>query len=178
MKYNNKLIDQETQLIHLRLKQHWEKLHLDVTKQSDSDIVLNISWLCMINSMINWVNETIAFLDTEVTRLHSILKSSQNVKIFIMTSEEMREEFREINDAQMLWSRKIQSDHSKNLTIAIIFKEYQKYKILFEKESDQKTLFKHQSMQTNCLCMKIMIMQSKSLQSCCMNHCIICWTQS
>ncbi len=80
-----------------------------------------------------------------MTRLHSILKSSQNVKIFIMTSEEMREEFREINDAQMLWSREIQSDHSKNLTIAIIFKEYQKYKILFEKESDQKTLLKHQS---------------------------------
>ncbi len=62
-----------------------------------------------------------------------------------MMSEEMRKEFREINDAQMLWSREIQSDHSKNLVIAIISKEYQKYKILFEKESDQKTLFKHQS---------------------------------
>ncbi len=61
-----------------------------------------------------------------------------------MMSEEMREEFREINDAQMLWSRKIQSDHLKNFIIAIIFKKYQKYKILFEKESDQKTLFKHQ----------------------------------
>ncbi len=57
----------------------------------------------------------------------------------------MREEFREINDTQMLWSREIQSNHSKNLAIAIISKEYQKYKILFEKESDQKTLFKHQS---------------------------------
>jgi len=145
MKYNNKLINQETQLIHLRLEQHWKKLRLDVTKQSDSDIVLDISWLCMINSMIDWVNETIAFLDTETTRLHLILKSSQDVKIFIMTSEEMREEFREINDAQMLWSREIQSDHSKNFAIAIIFKEYQKYKILFEKESDQKTLLKHQS---------------------------------
>ncbi len=62
-----------------------------------------------------------------------------------MMSEEMRKEFREINDAQMLWSREIQSDHSKNFAIAIIFKEYQKYKILFEKESDQKTLLKHQS---------------------------------
>ncbi len=60
-------------------------------------------------------------------------------------SEEMRKEFREINDAQMLWSKEIQSDHLKNLTIAIIFKKYQKYKILFEKESDQKTLLKHQS---------------------------------
>jgi len=145
MKYNNELIDQETQLIHLRLERHWEKLRLDVTKQSDSDIVLDISWLCMINSMINWINETIAFLDTEVMRLHSILKSSQDVKIFIMMSEEMREEFREINDAQMLWSREIQSDHLKNFTIAIISKEYQKYKILFEKESDQKALLKHQS---------------------------------
>ncbi len=145
MKYNNELINQETWLIHLRLERHWKKLHLDVTKQLNSDIVLNISWLHMINSMIDWVNETIAFLDTETTRLHSILKLSQNVKIFIMTSEEMREEFREINDAQMLWSKEIQSDHSKNLAIAIIFKEYQKYKILFEKESDQKALLKHQS---------------------------------
>jgi len=145
MKYNNELIDQETRLIHLRLEQHWKKLRLNVTKQSDNDIVLDISWLRTINSMIDWINETIAFLDTEATRLHSILKSSQNVKIFIMTSEEMREEFREINDAQMLWSWEIQSDHSKNFAIAIIFKEYQKYKILFEKESDQKTLFKHQS---------------------------------
>jgi len=145
MKYNNELINQETWLIHLRLERHWKKLHLNVTKQSDSDIVLDISWLHMINLMIDWVNETIAFLDTETTWLYSILKLSQDVKIFIMTSEEMREEFREINDAQMLWSREIQSDHSKNLTIAIIFKEYQKYKILFEKESDQKTLLKHQS---------------------------------
>ncbi len=145
MKYNNKLIDQETRLIHLRLEQHWKNLRLNVTKQSDSDIVLNISWLHIINSMIDWINETIAFLDTEATRLHLILKSSQNVKIFIMMSEEMRKEFREINDAQMLWSREIQSDHSKNFAIAIIFKEYQKYKILFEKESDQKTLLKHQS---------------------------------
>ncbi len=55
----------------------------------------------------------------------------------------MREEFKEINDAQMLWSKEIQSDHSKNFAIAIIFKEYQKYKILFEKENDQETLFKH-----------------------------------
>ncbi len=45
----------------------------------------------------------------------------------------------------MLWSKEIQSDHLKNLAIAIISKKYQKYKILFEKESDQKTLFKHQS---------------------------------
>jgi len=76
MKYNNELIDQETQLIHLRLERHWEKLRLNVTKQSDSDIVLDISWLHMINSMIDWINETIAFLDTEATRLHLILKSS------------------------------------------------------------------------------------------------------
>ncbi len=62
-----------------------------------------------------------------------------------MMSEEIREEFREINDTQMLWSREIQNDHSKNLIITIISKEYQKYKILFEKESDQKTLLKHQS---------------------------------
>ncbi len=57
----------------------------------------------------------------------------------------MRKEFREINDAQMLWSKEIQSDHLKNLAIAIISKKYQKYKILFKKESDQKTLLKHQS---------------------------------
>jgi len=102
MKYNNELIDQETRLIYLRLERYWKKLRLDVTKQSDSDIVLDISWLHMINLMIDWVNETIAFLDTEATRLHSILKSSQDVKIFVMMSEEMRKEFREINDAQML----------------------------------------------------------------------------
>jgi len=62
-----------------------------------------------------------------------------------MMSKEMREEFREINDAQMLWSREIQSNYLKNFTIVIISKKYQKYKILFEKESNQKTLFKHQS---------------------------------
>ncbi len=44
----------------------------------------------------------------------------------------------------MLWSREIQSNHLKNFTIATISKKYQKYKILFEKESDQKTLLKHQ----------------------------------
>ncbi len=41
----------------------------------------------------------------------------------------------------MLWSREIKS----NFVIAKISKEYQKYKILFEKESDQETLLKHQS---------------------------------
>ncbi len=145
MKYNNKLIDQKIQFIHLRLERHWKKLCLNVMKQSDSDIVLDILWLHMINSMIDWVNETITFLDTEKTWLHSILKSSSNVKIFIMMSKEMHEEFQEISDAQMLWRREIQEDQLKNLTIAIIFKEYEKYKILFEKESDQETLLKHQS---------------------------------
>ncbi len=95
----------------------------------------------MINSMIDWVNETIAFLHTETTRLHSILKSSENVKIFAMTANDMRSELKNNSDAQMLWSRKIKS----NLAIVEISKEYQKYKILFEKESDQETLLKHQS---------------------------------
>ncbi len=110
-------------------------------KQSDSDIVLDISWLHMINSMIDWVNETITFLHTETTRLHLILKSSENVKIFVMTANDMRSELKNSSDAQMLWSREIKS----NLTIVKISKKYQKYKILFEKESDQETLLKHQS---------------------------------
>ncbi len=101
-------------------------------KQSDNNIVLDISWLCMINSMINWVNETIAFLHTETTQLHSILKLSESVKIFAMTANDMRKELKYSSDAQMLWSRKIKS----NLAIIKISKEYQKYKILFEKESD------------------------------------------
>ncbi len=141
MKYNNELIDQKIQLIHLRLEHHWEKLRLDVTKQSDSNIVLDISWLHMINSMIDWINEIIAFLHTETTRLHSILKSSESVKIFVMTVNNMRRELKNSSDAQMLWSREVES----NLVIAKISKEYQKYKILFEKESDQETLFRHQS---------------------------------
>jgi len=125
----------------LRLERHWEKLCLDITTQSDSNIVLDISWLCIINSIIDWVNETIVFLHTETTRLHLILKSSKNVKIFVMTANDMRSELKNSSDAQMLWSRKIKS----NLAIVEIFKEYQKYKILFEKESDQETLLKHQS---------------------------------
>ncbi len=32
MKYNNELINQETQLIHLRFKQYWKKLCLNVIK--------------------------------------------------------------------------------------------------------------------------------------------------
>jgi hypothetical protein len=141
MKYNNELINQKTWLIHLRLERHWKKLRLDVMKQSDSNIVLDISWLRMINSMIDWVNETIAFLHTETTRLHLILKSSKNVKIFAMAANNMRSELKNSSDAQMLWSKEIKS----NLAIIEISKEYQKYKILFEKESDQETLFKHQS---------------------------------
>ena len=94
--------------------------------------------------MIDWVNERIAFLETEMMQLHSILKSFNEVKIFAMINEEMCKEFKEITDAQMLWSREIQKeDHSKNFTIAKIFKEYKKYQILFKKESDQDALFKH-----------------------------------
>ncbi len=132
IKYNNELINQEIQLIHLRLEHHWKKLRLDVTKQLDSDIVLDISWLCMINSMIDWINKTITFLHTETTRLHLILKSSENVKIFVMTANDMRSELKNSSDAQMLWSREIKS----NFAIIKISKKYQKYKILFEKESD------------------------------------------
>ncbi len=132
MKYNNELIDQKIQFIHLKLKHHWEKLHLNVMKQSDSNIVLDISWLCTINSMIDWINETIIFLHIKMTRLHLILKSSESVKIFAMTANDMRSELKNSSDAQMLWSRKIKS----NFAIVKVFKEYQKYKILFEKESD------------------------------------------
>ena len=141
MKYNNELIDQEIWLIHLRLEHHWKKLRLNFMKQSGSDIVLDISWLRMINSMIDWVNETITFLHTETTRLHLILKSSESVKIFVMTANDIRSELKNSSDAQMLWSRKVKS----NFAIIKIFKEYQKYKILFEKESDQEALLKHQS---------------------------------
>ncbi len=77
MKYNNELVNQKIWLIHLKLERHWKKLHLDVTKQSDSDIVLNISWLRMINSMIDWINETIAFLRR--LSLWTIIVSSDEV---------------------------------------------------------------------------------------------------
>ena len=93
--------------------------------------------------MINWVNDTIAFIKQKITKLHSILQSSQNVKIFVITNKEMRSMYQEdIENAQMLWSRKIQKDHSKNSVIVSIFKEYKKYQILFEQESDQDALFK------------------------------------
>ncbi len=139
MKYNNELINQEIQLIHLRLKCHWKKLCLNVIKQSDSNIVLNISWLHMINLIIDWVNETIVFLHIKMMWLHLILKSSKNVKIFVITVNNICSELKNSSNAQMLWSRKIKS----NFAIVKISKKYQKYKILFEKESDQETLFKH-----------------------------------
>ena len=59
-------------------------------KQSESDIVLRISWLRSTNSIINWVDDIIAFIKQEITELHSILQLSQNVKIFVITSKEMR----------------------------------------------------------------------------------------
>ena len=146
MKYHDELVNQKTWLIHLKIDKHWEKLRLNVTKLSESDIVLDILWLRSINLMIDWVNETIVFLETEMTQLYSILQSSQNVKIFVMTSEKMRLKFQETRDAQILWSREIQKeDHTKNSAIAQIFKEYKKYQFLFEQENDQDTLLKHQS---------------------------------
>ncbi len=54
------------------------------------------------------------------------------MKIFVMIVNNMCSELMNSSDAQMLWSRKIKS----NLAIAKISKKYQKYKILFEKESD------------------------------------------
>ena len=49
--------------------------------------------------MINWIKETIAFLKTKTSQLHSILQSLQKVKIFVMTSEEMRLKFKKTKDA-------------------------------------------------------------------------------
>ena len=61
-----------------------------------------------------------------------------------MTSEKMRSVYqKDIEDAQMLWSREIQKDHSKNSATVSIFKEYKEYQILFEQESDQNALLKH-----------------------------------
>lgn len=63
-----------------------------------------------------------------------------------MTANDMREELSKVSDAQMLWSREIQDDKSsENSATAQISKEYQKYQILFEEESDQDALLKHQS---------------------------------
>ncbi len=82
----------------------------------------------------------------KMMRLNSILKLSKDVKIFAMIAKEIDEEFKEVNDAQMLWSWKIQkNDHFKNSAIIKIFKEYKKYQILFKKKNDQETLLKHQS---------------------------------
>ena len=144
MKYNDEQVNQKIWLIQLRLDRHWEKLRLDIMKLLNSDIILNISWLKSTNSMINWIEETIIFLNTEMTKLYSILQSSQNVKIFVMTSEEMRLMYqKDIENAQILWSREIQKDHPKNSVIVSIFKEYKKYQILFKQESDQDALFKY-----------------------------------
>ena len=52
--------------------------------------------------MINWIEETIAFLETETSQLHSILQSFQKMKIFIIINKEMRSEFQRTRDAQML----------------------------------------------------------------------------
>ena len=43
MKYNEGLVNKKTQLVHLRIEQHSEKLRLDITELSESDIVLDIS---------------------------------------------------------------------------------------------------------------------------------------
>ena len=56
-----------------------------------------------------------------------------------MTANDMRSKLKNSSNAQMLWSREIKS----NFAIVEISKEYQKYKILFKKESDQETLLKH-----------------------------------
>ena len=53
MKYHDELVNQKIWLIQLRLERHWEKLRLNITKLSESDIVLDILWLCSINSMID-----------------------------------------------------------------------------------------------------------------------------
>ena len=52
IKYHDELVNQKIQLIYLRLERHWEKLCLNITKLSNSDIVLSISWLRSINSII------------------------------------------------------------------------------------------------------------------------------
>jgi len=91
--------------------------------------------------MIDWINEIIAFLHIKTTRLHLILKLSESIKIFAMTVNDICNELKNSLDAQMLWSKEIKS----NFAITKISKKYQKYNILFEKESNQETLFKHQS---------------------------------
>ena len=53
MKYNEGLVNKETQLVHLRIEQHSEKLRLDITELPESDIVLGISWLRSANPMID-----------------------------------------------------------------------------------------------------------------------------
>ena len=53
MKYNEGLVNKETQLVHLRIEQHSKKLRLDITELSESDIVLDISWLRSANPMID-----------------------------------------------------------------------------------------------------------------------------
>ena len=102
MKYNEGLVNKETQLVHLRIEQHSKKLRLDITELSGSDIVLGISWLRSANSLIDWVNETIAFLDTGTTQLYSILQPSKGVDIFAMTAKDMSQELRGNQDAQVL----------------------------------------------------------------------------
>ena len=53
--------------------------------------------------MINWIEKTITFLETEITQLYSILQLLQNVKIFVITSKEMRSMYQKnIKNAQML----------------------------------------------------------------------------
>lgn len=127
----------------LHLDWHWEKIQFDIIRQSESDILLERSWLQKMNPRINWAENTIHFTDTSHrVNLYPVTASSERVEIFAMITKETCEELNNLN-IKILWNKwvKLNTDSITKLSIPEEYKSFQK---LFTKVNDEHTLLKHQ----------------------------------
>lgn len=138
--YNQGWITQETEPIPLRMGRHREKLQFDITDTPGFDVVLGLPWLKGSNPTINWGRSTIQFEGLQSMPLPVVHDALGTIDIQAMSASELREQVRMNPDqVQVLYCKKTEGRSEIEIP-----PEYADFKGLFEKESDEDALPKHQ----------------------------------
>ncbi|KAM0712543.1 hypothetical protein Q7P37_011640 [Cladosporium fusiforme] len=139
--YNQGMITQETEPVPLRMGRHREKLQFDITDSPGFDVVLGLPWLKGSNPTINWGKSTVQFEGLESMPLPVVHDALDKIDIRAMSATELQEQVEKNPDqVQVLYCKKTEEAQ----TEFVIPPEYADFRQLFEKESDEEALPKHQ----------------------------------
>ena len=132
-------VDSCTKMLNLRIGRRHEKHAFDLVPGGVDDVTLGIPWLRKANPTIGWGSRDITFADGMPNRVPPV-REHESLSVVAQTREEMKDDF-ESGNVMVLWSR---VGLASETTTTKIPNEYAEFGTLFQEESIDEALPKHQ----------------------------------